>query len=105
MPKDLLTQKNKIIAGVVVLVLVIAGYFWYSSTAPGAQKADAKVNPSLFNTQVKNFYAVQKTIDLSDSFMKGKNEAFFNELHNYTQDIPLKEPTGRTNPFVPYVAP
>ena len=104
MPKKLLEQKNIIIA-VVVIVLAVGGYFWYSSSSPATGATPTKPNPSLFNDNVRGFYLIKDSINLDNSFMTGNNQTFFSELKDYTQPIPLKEPTGRPNPFVPYATP
>lgn len=108
MQDKLLQQKNKIIIGVVVLVILGAGYFFYNSSTSDSLAA-SEVDIKLFNAEVRNFYVVRNSINLDDSFMKGKNEDFYRNLKSYYKPMPLKEPEGtskgRTNPFVPYVAP
>lgn len=106
MSKDLLSQKNIIIAVIAVVVIFGGGYYGYSSFTDSSANVSGTFQADLLKGGLKDFYAVKDSIDLSDSFMKGKNKVFFDNLEDNTQDISLKKPAGRANPFVPnYVAP
>ena len=105
MQENLLSQKNSIIALVLVLMCLTGGYFWYSSQAPD-QASAIKVDPKLFRQDVKDFYTAQGNINLKDlSFTK---KTIYPELKDNSVDIATTAPTGRPNPFVPattYAAP
>ncbi len=109
MKLDISLQKNNIIIGVVALLILVGGYFGYSLLSSDDSGVTVSADPSLFKGNIKNFYPIRNEINLDPSFMTGKNEELFNQLVNYSQDIPLKDPEGtskgRSNPFVPYVAP
>ena len=103
MQQDLQLQKNKIIGAVVIVVVLIAGYFWYSSQSDSQEGSTTTVDKTLFSKDVASFYAVKDSINFKDlSFMK---KGFYTKLRDDTVNIPSIKPTGRPNPFVPYVTP
>jgi hypothetical protein len=104
MPQNLLSQKNSIIGIVVVIAILGGGYAYYTSTQDDAAAASGAVNPSFYSKDVKDFYAVKDKINFSNlSFMK---KPFYTQVRDGdTVEIPIVEPIGRPNPFVPYVTP
>ncbi len=104
MQEKILSQKNSIIGAVALLVLLGGGYYGYITiNSPSESAKVVKLDPSLFNEEVKNFYNVKGKIKLDNiSFL---NKDFYKELENYSETIPSVTPPGRLNPFVPYAAP
>ncbi len=101
MPQNSSSQKNIII--VVVLVVVIAAGYLFLSPSEGGSEDASSVDQTLFTPEVRAYYAAKDKINFKDlSFMK---KEFYKELRDDTVDIPSVEPTGRPNPFVPYVTP
>lgn len=104
MQEKILSQKNSIIGVVILLVLLGGGYYGYvtlNSNSGSAKKAE--LDPSVFNEEVKFFYAVRKKISLDKTDFLNKD--FYKKLENYSETIDSVVPPGRLNPFVPYVAP
>lgn len=104
MQEKIFLQKNIIIGVVILLALLGVGYYWYSSSVFGSENVKIiELDPSLYNDEVKNFYAVRKKISLDKTDFLNKD--FYKKLENYSETIPSVTPPGRLNPFVPYVAP
>lgn len=97
-------QKNSIIIVAVVLALMGGGYFYFTSSEDDTATAVKGVaNLSMLSKDIQALYASKSKISLSDvSFTKSY---VYEELEDYTVDISKKDPPGRPNPFVPYVAP
>lgn len=105
MMQKLLEQK-KYITGVGVLLVVLVGVYYFFFSTPSQDIAKASIQTSLLSGDVTTFLARANKINLNDdSFRKNKNKVLYEDLHDYSQDIPLIPPPGRANPFVPYVAP
>lgn len=103
MQQNFAQQKNMIFGVVAVIVLLVIGYFGYSLTKSAEEASQAVVDPNLFSPDVRDFYNVKDKISFKDlSFMK---KSFYTQLQDYTVEIPSVKPTGRPNPFVPYVTP
>lgn len=105
MLQKLLLQKNKLIIAGIVILLLGGGYYWYSSSLGSLSTGTAQFQAGLLKDKTKEFYAIKDRLNFNDSFMKGKNKDFFDQLVDYSVDIPTKDPIGRANPFVPYVTP
>lgn len=105
MPENNLSQKNTIIIGIVLVLALAGGYYWYSSNSDtvSAPVAEITLDPSLFNPDIRALYEAKDSINFKDlSFMQ---KAFYTELKDNTVEIPSIKPTGRPNPFIPYASP
>lgn len=100
MQEQLLNHKNAIAAVVVVLIIAGGSFFLITGLQADISTSSAgAVNPALLNKDVKTFYEIQNTVKFDNlSFIK---KPFYSKLRPYTVEIPLVEPTGRPNPFLP----
>lgn len=104
MPQNILTQKNSIMIVVALVVLFGGGYYFISSIL-GEASSGGSVDKTLFTKDVANFYAVKDKIKLSEKDLAFTKKTFYDNLKDYTVEIPSVKPEGRDNPFVPYAAP
>ena len=105
MLKNILSQKGSIVVVGVLLVVLGGGYYFFMASTSEAATSDAPMDPSLLDSKFQKFLKTQSKVNLKDdSFRTGKNKVLYESLHDYSETIPLIDPPGRANPFVPYTA-
>lgn len=95
-----------IIVAIVVAVIAFGGGFMYFNPSDASTAADtSSVDPSLYSKDVKAFYDAKDRIDFKEKSLSFMKKPFYEKSVDYTVVIPSVKPTGRPNPFVPYVTP
>lgn len=100
MLQNLLSQKNRIIIIIVLVVISSLGYFGYSFWQVISSASDAAaVDSSLLNPNLRAFYDVKDKIKLTENDLAFTKKPFYKELKDNTVEFPPSVPKGRPNPF------
>ncbi len=105
MPEKLSSQQNMVLGGIAAFLLVLAGgyFMFFANNETGGE--EVKLDSSYFGKDVKAYYDAKGTIDFKQKNLEFTKKAFYTNSVDYTVEISPVNPTGRANPFVPYVTP
>lgn len=106
MQETFLTQKNAIIALVVVCILVGGGYYGYTFFTEDPLASSSELDTSSLDPNLVAFINAKNKINLKRKDITFLNPGFaadiYSTLIDHTETIPMTDSRGRPDPFIPY---